>query len=182
MIDVALRRPPQHRADATPIYVHPEDSAWDTERIDREIERLQAEGRDATEHPWSLYHGAAGRFDLDAEYTLFGEVVRPRDYLDGDKAPTLWHLRRLGVHDWYEIQPIFERAVKAGERPYAAYLRACTVGIEKVEGGPRLSLHGGKLGAADLDKLYEIGQRLPFEIGAAVYYASLPLTDSEGKH
>lgn len=182
-----LKRPPEHRADAPITYVHPADTAWDRERIKREQEEMRQRGEDPTTHPYARYQGGFTRYDLDAQCTLGDTTVTVRDYLDATKAPTLWHLRRLGFQEWYVVQPLWERDVRKGERPIAAYLQACTLGIKSVENGPQLEGPPDRLTLGDLEKLYDLSRSCPeladliHEIGEAVYQASMPLSDDEKK-
>lgn len=173
-----LKRPPQHRSDAVPIFVHPSDEAWDNDRITAELQEL---GDEAKMHPVARYLGGWTRYDLDAQATVAGRTVTAREYIDESKQPTLWKLRRLSFAEWYEIQPLVEKALRAGERPFSGYLKACICGLANVDNGPTLEIPGGRLNAADVAKLYEIDQELPYAIGEAVYQASIPLTESEGK-
>lgn len=180
---MALKRPPTHRIDAPIQFVHPSDTAWDEPRVLAEQQRMREAELDPTRHPVARYRGGWTRYDLGAEATLFGDVVSIRDYLDDSKQPTIWTLRRLTVSEWYEVHPIWQRETRAGMPPYAAYLRCATIGIRKVENGPTLELTGGRLSASDLDKLHRLGQGgefdLIFDLGEAVYQASMPLREEE---
>lgn len=179
------RRPPQHRVDAPILYVHPSDEAWQRERIEAEQTAMKARGEDPKQHPVARYQGGWTRYDLDAMSTVAGEARTPRDYLDESKQPTMWKLRRLDVAQWYEVHPLWDKAARASEKAFVAFLRAALVGIEKVENGPTLELTAGRLTATDLQLLHDIGQGaeidLVYDIGQAVYTASMPLSESEGK-
>lgn len=178
-----IKRPPQHRVDAPIVYVHPSDEAWDHARVAKEQAAMAAADppQDPLQHPFARYHGGWTRYDLDAQATVLGAVVTVRDYLDESKQPTMWTLRRLGWEDWYAIQPAVEKAVRAGERPMLPYLKACIAGVAKVENGPTLTRPGGRLSSDDVSKIYDVSQELPYDLGGAVYQASLPLTEPEGK-
>src|SRR5689334_11416959 len=130
---MAFKRPPQHRVDAPIMFVHPTDTAWDYPRIKAEQEKMRESGADPLMHPVARYHGGWTRYDLDAQATLFGEVVRPRDYLDESKQPVMWKLRRLTQPQWYEIHPRWEKAGRNGERAFEAFKLAAIVGVERVE-------------------------------------------------
>lgn len=173
--------PPAHRADAPIMFVHGDDPAWDRDRVHKEQEAL---GELAKSHPVARYMGGWTRYDLDARGTLAdGTITAPRDYIDDSKQPTLWKLRRLSWDQWYEIHPMVEKAWRNNERPYAAYLKACHYGVERVENGPTLELTAGRLSATDISTLHEWGQSnsidLIFSLGEAVYQASMPL-DKDG--
>ena len=92
---MALKRPPQHRADAPIVYVHPRDKAWDHDRITREQAEMKQAGKDATKHPAAQYMGGHTRYDLDAELTYGNEVARPRAWLEETKLPTKWYFNRF---------------------------------------------------------------------------------------
>lgn len=179
---MAMKRPPQHRADAKIVYVHPADESWDEERILREQEEMREREEKPGDHPVARYLGGWTRYDLDAVATLNGETVSARQYLDPSKPATEWHLRRLRVDERYEIDSLLEQDIRAGSmKPRKAYLRACVLGLKKVENGPELEGAGRRLTANDLEKLQDLHPDLPLDIGEAVYTASLPLRDDEKK-
>ena len=130
---MALKRPPEHRADAPIVFVHPLDDAWDNDRVREEQEAMEAAGEDPTSHPVAMYHGGFTRFDITANVQFLDKSAAPQDYLDESKRPEKWHLKRLGFQEWYQVQPAWERAVAAGERPWEAYTKACRIGIKRVD-------------------------------------------------
>lgn len=181
-----LKRPPPNRVDAPIVFVHPDDPAWDKERIDAEMEAL---GPRQHEHPIVRYIGGWTRYDLDAQTTYEGKVVTAREYLDETKQPTMWTLRRLTHEEWYEVRPMVDRSYQLGElRQVQAFVRACGYGLKKVDNGPDLELPGGRPSRKDMALLHEMGQvqnppvDLIYAIGEAVFQASMPLTETEGKH
>lgn len=180
---MAIKRPPQHRIDAPIIYIHDSDTAWDNDRVTAEQKQLREKDLDPRMHPVARYQGGFTRYDLGAETSLLGQSVTVADYLDESKQPTKWTLRRLTVGEWYEIHPGWRRAHQSGERPYAAFIRSAIVGITKVENGPQLELTHGRLTDNDLAKLHELGQSIDvdliYDLGQAVYQASMPLTEVE---
>jgi hypothetical protein len=113
-----LKRPPQHSIDATAEWIHPSDSAWDHERIDRErdelAEQARANGGDETEalnkHPLAAWYRAENRFSLTAPLTI-PERLRTgdnavgtctiEDYLTG--KPTIWKIKPLGARAWRRL-------------------------------------------------------------------------------
>jgi hypothetical protein len=177
-------QPPQYRADAPIVFVHESDGAWDRARIIAEREKMLERGIDPKYHPVSRYLGGWTRYNLDAPATLFDEATTARAYLIESERPTLWKLRRLGREDWYEVQPMWEASRARGEpRPMKCYQRCCELGLVGVENGPALELPGGRPNRSDLDRLFAIGHDMPFDIGCAVYQASMPLdvAGAEGK-
>jgi hypothetical protein len=176
-------RPPQHRIDAPIRFIHPSDTAWDRERWDREKDEMRKAGLDPSDHPVDRYLGGFTRYDPDAEATVNGAVVTVNEYIDDAKQPTVWHLKRLTILQWYDVQPMWERDVRAGQSPKKAYVHAATIGVAKVDNGPTLDLTGGKLTTSDLEKLREIGSGIGDDlivaIGEAVYQASMPLREDE---
>ena len=76
---MAIRRPPQHAADAPILYVCSEDDAWDLERIERERKALKNEG--GGRHCLDVYYSGETRYDIDAPHTVGGSTVTPRSYL-----------------------------------------------------------------------------------------------------
>lgn len=176
-----LKRPPQHRIDAPILYVHQSDEAWDHDRIVAEQGEMASRGEDPHQHPVARYLGGFTRYDLDAAATFAGKVTTPREYLDESKQPTYWKLRRLTWDQWYEVLPLWEKAVRDNERPIKAYLRACVMGVERAENGPALEPVAGRLTADDISRLFAIDAELPLVLGEAVYTASMPMTETEGK-
>lgn len=182
-----LKRPPQHRVDAPIVFVHPVDPAWDRERVAAEQAEMRTAGEDPKNHPYARYHGGWTRYDLDAPATVLGRVTTAREYLDEAQQPTMWYLRRLSGAQWNEIHPLWQKATRASEPATSAFLRACMIGIVKVENGPSLDMPGGRLSAEDFEQLHRLGHaqdppiELPMDLGEAVYQASMPLTESEGK-
>lgn len=186
---MALKRPPQHRVDAKIVYVHPRDEAWNDEKVAEEVLEHFPDGSEYLEHPFYKYTSGAGRYDLDAEYTVGAEIRRPRDYFRDGVKPTKWYLRRLDWQDWYEIQSELSAHGRANKEPYPVYMRALQVGLERVEDGPKLEGPPDRLTRSDLDKLYAMrfhdGDQIvdpAIDIGRAVIVASVPLRDDEGKH
>lgn len=174
-----MLRPPQHRVDAPIVFVHPSDPAWDKERVDKEMTEL---GDRAQYHPVVRYLGGWTRYNIDAPGTLAdGSVTTAREYLDESKQPTVFKLRRLTFDEWYEVEPLVEKARRSLESPFAGYIKACRFGLESIENGPALEMPGRRCSHADMTKLYATRQDLPYDIGEAVYQASMPLTESEGK-
>lgn len=166
-------RPPQYRSDAPIIYVHERDDAWDEARVQAEQAEMRKNDQDPKQHPVARYLGGFTRYDLDPV----------REYLDESKRPTFWHLRRLELHEWYEVQPEWEHKARAEKRPMQVYLRCCALGLVKVENGPTLELPGGRPSIDDLKRLFAWGHDMPHDIGKAVYQASMPLDvdGAEGK-
>lgn len=169
-------RPPQHRVDAPIVYIHPNDDAWDLDRVRAEQETMDK----PAEHPVAKYMGGFTRYDLNAKGMVGENEVCPADYIDEAKEPVKWHLKRLNAQQWYEVQPIWERAVRRDETPWDAYLRCGKYGVSKVDG---LKLDGppGNLTADDVKLLYKIDPELLKDVGEAVYSASLPLREDEKK-
>ena len=180
------QRPPQHRVDASIIWVHPRDEAWDTERIRREKDELEAQKKDESDHPIARYLSGETRFDLDARMTFGDKVVTAREYLRPEEAPTLWYLNRLSAKDAYEAEAQFNTEVfgQGNPIPIRTYLWCCLRGVKKVENGPDLEGAGGKgklLRDSDLEKLRSLDEQLPVLLGQAVMEASKPLREDEKK-
>lgn len=174
-----LKRPPQHRSDATPIFVHKDDPAWDHERIEAEKAKMDKPEM----HPVTRYLGGWGRYDLDARGTVDGQDVSAREYLDESKHPTMFRFRRMTGLEWYEAHAMWKKGATD-----EAFLRAVYLTLEKIENGPELSARpGGRLTAADIDMLTALGHEqepaieLVYLLGEVGYTASMPLTESEKK-
>ncbi len=184
---MALRRPPQYRADARPLFIARTDSAWDDERITREREAAKKAG--GPRHPVDAYYSGETRYDLDAVSTVDGQAVTVRDYLRAGATPTVFTLRR-------DAQLALQRAQAisvVGDAPAwtAAMWSLARHGlVEAADGftsgapGARWPLEGGgprPLTDADLQLLHDLGDGLLAAIGTAVFHANAPLSEAEGK-
>lgn len=168
---------PQHAPDAAIIYVPEDDDAWDTARLESERARMAAAGESPDLHPVTRYQSGQTRFDIDAPGQVLGQVVTPRQYLDESRRPWRFRLRRLGPQEYDDVQALIEK----GDARHAFSL-ACRVGLDSVENAP-VTLQGGAgrpLSQSDVQWLHDQGLRRG--IGAAVWLASVPLTDAEKKH
>lgn len=176
-------RPPQYGGDAPIVYVHEGDTAWDLDRIRAERAEMLKRELDPKYHPVSRYLGGWTRYHLDAQATVLDKAVTVREYLREELKPTMWHLRRLGLREWYEVEPMWQSARARQVPPMACYLRCCEIGLVRVENGPTLELPNGRPSESDMAKIYTIGQSMPNDIGCAVYQASMPLDvgGAEGK-
>lgn len=170
---MALKRPPQHRSDADPVFVHSDDDAWDHERIKVECAKMREEGLSPSRHPVNVYHSGESRYDLGAAYDVLGTLHSAAEYL----GPTAvrFTLRRLSTPELYRVTDM-------GPTTALGRLYACRIGLASVEGpGPKVKREEWGLTEESLDALREWGVWLPMAVGAAVYVASQPLTDSEKK-
>lgn len=188
---------PRHRADKAPEFCPYTDSAWDLEKVAKEIDGLDDEQR--KDHAFFRYHLGLTRFDLDAKDD---EGRAASDYLVQDAKPEIWKLRRLKMEEWYTVV----RLMSPGSN-HAASLRACRYGVVGHENytGPALEglARDGRLSDADMQILFEADpgeivedgivrvcgvpiaaggiESLPVRIGEAVIAASSPPTTSEKK-
>lgn len=106
---------PNHRATHTPIYIFPDDDAWDRKRIDRELglisgvedpepgEQVPWATRD--DHPVVRFRDGSGKFDVD---TI-------REYLLAGRKPTYVVMRWVSRSAWLEIKSLLEREVNVVE-------------------------------------------------------------------
>lgn len=181
---------PQHKADATAVFVHPNDPGWDRERIEREMAEMEKAdpAEDPKLHPYVQHSTGYTRYDLDAQCTILGKVVTARDYLRADAIQ--WHLRRLTWIEWDEVQGEWSRANNQRETPHRAYASALRYALVRVEGPGAPTIEGvGRYvthdGMEALHALAYSGEarfaNLRFMLGQAAYTASIPLTPQEKK-
>jgi hypothetical protein len=105
-------RPPQHRADATPVFIFSMDEAWDYDRINAEQADLRKAAQSGDDdaikalrmHPYGRYIRGETRGDLTTP-DANGVVVT--DYLDGTE--TRIELRRLSILDVARFRDQSER-------------------------------------------------------------------------
>lgn len=194
---MAIKRPPEHRADATPLLIHESDDAWDHDRIERERKAIANEHKKAERpgkpptHPWDAYIKGHTRFDLDARATLGGTTVSMREYLREGATPTVFHLRRVSGRRWTQAVTRVQSSILTASANADEMWGLARVGLVKVtdgfDDGPgaRWPLEGGESGTPlteeDLQKLFDAGQGLLIDIGNAVLSASGPITEAEGK-
>ena len=191
-----LLRPPTHRLAALGIVISCEDPAWDTERIDREINAAQeaahAKDPDADltairdRHPALRYQQGLTRFQPDAsDWDLDDKPTTAAAYLKPDKQPTRFIVRRLG---WQEVEAA---SLTPGLRAMCGeFIRRALVEIQDPTGNFNWKLADGQatMPGDILQALWsstrDISGRVdPFtEIGLAARNFSAPLMAHEGKH
>lgn len=119
---------PTHDVCAAARFIPEDDTAWDTKRIEAECEAMRkgwdGKGTDpafdrSTGHVFYRYHQGATRYDLDADGIS--------DYVDFDKKPEIWKMRRLSLEDRAEIRMLVKRDVDRAMR--MAICLGCT-GLE----------------------------------------------------
>ena len=180
---MALRpRPPQHRATAKAVLISRQDSAWDMDRLDEEVEKLEPDDRGG--HPYVQYMQGETRFDLGAMVSWKNGRSSPRDYLEGE-PDAQFVLRRLSVEQVAEIRDAAERERGRDESAWNAIMvRAARMGLGDIEGeGWSFALDGRGLASAEtMQGIYDAGGiSLVTEIGWAVYLYSQPLSEQEKK-
>lgn len=170
---MALKRPPQNRVDAEPVYVDEKDDAWDNARIKEECRKMRQDGLDPSRHPVNVYHSGASRYDLGAAYAIPGGVASASNYLGPDA--TRFNLKRLSLAEVYRLTDL-------GASTAMGRLYACRIGVLGLEGeGPKLKRDDYGLTEESLEALFALRADLPAKLGLAVYLASQPLTDDEKK-
>lgn len=175
-------RPPQHSINAVPVYILPDDSAWDIARIDRELDGLSDE--DAEGHPYSVYQRGENRFDLNARVTWAKGEGSAKDYLSGD--PIRFTLHRMSVAEMAEVQDTLSREIKregANGSYTGVWLKSATYGIASIDGDPRLRFPAGHVPERVLQVIVDDygGLASLTAIGLAAYKLTKPLTDAEKK-
>ena len=155
---MAIKRPPQHRVDAKPVFVSEGDDAWDQAKIKAEIEALEAKKKGLGQtHPVARYLAGETRFD----------IIDALPYLDTSKAYQ-FILRPLTPEERAEVEDMRDRK---GE--HSAFLRAARYCLTKIEGPPDAP--------ESLDEVARLWPWMPEEIGFAARMASIPPTDAEKK-
>jgi hypothetical protein len=174
---MARKRPPQHRADVPGIFIPRNDSSFDKDRADKEIQRMKDEGLDVNQHPIERYYSGETRYDLQAVETLFGEPVTANSYFTKDQ-PERFTLRRLDWDQWHRVMGLIDAGAFS-----QAQLLATRYGVSGVENSP-LKLTGAQAGMLtheDMQRLFDADPGLPSNLGFAVWKYSRPLTESEKK-
>lgn len=182
---MALKRPPQHRIDATGAFIYRFDPAWDLDRVEREKAVMLELDLDTDEHPFEVYHGGKTRFDLEAPLPLpcKGEdgqksekTVRILDYFKAGEKPTTFVLRRLSRQQFDE----FSLAVHAG-RYTEGFTFAVQMGVRSINNlddedfGPVQRT----LTKKQLDRLHDVDHELIPAVGKAVMQFSRRLSEGE---
>lgn len=174
-----LKRPPEHRATATPLFILADDDAWDWDRI-------QAERKETPEgqHPVDRYIAGSTRYDIDAAETVGGRVVCARDYLREGSKPTVFTLRRVSGADRDTALAVWNDP-EAHERSLWRLARQGVVNVQDGFEGDPWKLQGGEGGLplteTDMQTLYDTHRLLPKSLGLAVMRCSASLSEAEGK-
>lgn len=192
---------PRHSLDGPHVFIASDDSAWDSERIERECAEIrEAAGWIAPNDPleamrtdpsrrgpdahvfWRYWDGLT-RFDLSAEGI--------GDYLDMNKHPEAWVLRPLGLRDVHVARGLDEQGNHKASAA-ASFLRGC-VGLQAPRGEHEVALDALLRARADgkgpsrpsEEKVWEAVERIAYEIpevvGSAVNRLSRDLTEEEKK-
>jgi hypothetical protein len=173
-----IRRPPEHAADAVPLYIASIDDALDNDRIKRERKAL-AKGE---EHCVDRYYEGTTRYDLDAPHTVGGSVVTMRGYIRDGGTPTVFKLRRVSSMIRDQVSAVAEDRAAFVAGLYKLARHGVTEIADGFE-GPAWPLEGGSGGLplteADMQTLYDADQSLPQHVGLAVLNASRSLSDDE---
>jgi hypothetical protein len=178
---MAIRRPPQHAADAAPLFIASTDDAWDSDLIKRE--RADLKNHNGARHPIDVYYSGESRYDLDAAVPIGGQAITPRFYLRDGATPTIFRLRRDASMALRRSQAI---AVYTDPRAWAAALwDLARHGVRDIsEAAASWDLEGGgprPLSDADMQTLHDLGDGILQALGIAVLHANAPLSDTEGK-
>ena len=176
-------RPPQHSIDANPIFVLIEDPAWDTDRVDQELEGLDNEAR--AEHPYLAYHSGSTRYDLNARVTWAGGEGSASDYL-GDGA-CRFTLQRLAPDQFAEIVDSRSREYRReGENAsfVGVWVKAARYGIRAIDGDAAIRFpSGARMSDGVMRQICDRhgGVNAITQIGLASWMLSQPLSEAEGK-
>lgn len=182
-----IKQPPEHAADATPLYIAEFDDALDEDRIAKERKALKK----GEAHCVDRYYRGETRYDLDAPHTVGGITTCMRDYVRHDAKPTVFKLRRVSGVLYEQTMAVIaadgdpEKKTDPGDRVAALWKLAQHGVFEVTDGftGDAWKLDGGQGGHAltgdDMQKLFEAEGNLPRSLGWAVFRASAPLSEVE---
>lgn len=174
--------PTIHNPTTPIIFIARDDTAWDRDRINYELEVIEGEREpdqdrpvawDAVEdHPMVRYQLGETRYDL----------TTVEQYLDQAEGPVRFHFRRLTRNQRNNLL-----ALQQGGQLYAAYEAAFRLGVETIDGVPNLELQARfkkskTLGEKDMGRIEQLlGRDIFHEVGEAVLRASQDLTRAEKK-
>ncbi len=175
-----IKQPPEHAADAEPLFIAEFDEALDQERIAKERKAL----KNGDTHCVTSYYDGDTRYDLDAPHTVGGSTVTMRGYIVDGSTPTVFKLRRVtGLQRQQAIAVATDSQAFVG-----ACYQLCkngVVGVTDGFGGDAWDLEGGEGGLPltdrDVQKLFDANASLPQSLGMAVLNASKSLSDAEKK-
>jgi hypothetical protein len=144
------------------------DSAWDTERLNPELEALDAAGR--ADHPYLRYYRGDTRADL-------GQV---QHLLLADEIPVRFTFRRLSLERWNLVENTSARSDADGRMAAIKYSLDGIDGAEvKIDRG---GTDDGPLSRADLERVRALCGHDGFvELGKMAIAVSRGLLDSEKK-
>jgi hypothetical protein len=189
---VLLLVPPTHRIDAVGVLISSGDDAWDSARIDREVEQAIENATakvDADQevnadqlrdrHPVMRYFHGLTRYQADApDWDLQGKQVTAADYLRPDGRPYRFVLRRL---TWQEYEQCM--AAPSVRVAWGAFIRQGLTEIQDPTGAAswKAAGPGDRLPDERLQAIFDSGRGLFAELGIAVQKLSGPLMAHEGK-
>ena len=164
--------PPAHRVDHTPVYILSFDSAWDHERIAKELAPLKGNIPKMFEHAWVRYRRGLARADL----------ATVQHYLQQDPpSPAVkFTLRRLTLPQWEAVQ------ARQESNEHAARNLALQYSLVSIDGAECLLERGGaesgKLSSDDLDRVRAlVSDEGLEELGDQAIAVSRELLDVEKK-
>jgi len=176
--------PLTHRINHIPVYVPAEDDAWDIERIEREKGWIDGtvevpEGQvvpwqELDDHPIVRYHSGMSRFDM----------TTVSEYLDTEKKPLRFVLKRMSLREWEEAQATAERSSGGVYGVSETRRLSLRYGLTGVENLPEWAEKPGSLGYSEsqLESLRDlIGDHQYIMLGFACLTASRPLDPLEEK-
>lgn len=175
-----MLRPPQHRADAPIVFVHPKDPAWKNDEIEKDLKAWKESGQAVSAHPVVRYRAGHTRYDISLVQQYLGE------------QPTKFYFKRIGVVEWQDIEALKESQEFHGSKPRKAFLTAMVQSLTKIENGPELigDKNGRGVSLEDVERIgalnfYDEDENevvdVLYDVARAAYVASMPLSVAEKK-
>ena len=96
---------PQYRVDDPIEYISRQDSSFDMDRFDNEVEELRKNGEDSNNHPVIRYFLGRTRYSLKAD-----EI---KEYFDEAKDPIVFTIKRLNRRQYSEIKNMIDNDKEA---------------------------------------------------------------------
>ncbi len=165
---------PQYRVDDPIQYISRQDSAFDMDRFDSEIEKMRVDGEDSQNHAVMRYYTGKTRYSLKADGI--------KEFFDEAKGPVIFEIKRLTRKQYSEIKNMIEQDKEPSSQELAFQF-----GVKDIEGEESLKLEGPNTKAkfltnADLDRIENaFGRDIFYEVGQAVIIASSDLSAEEKK-
>lgn len=168
--------PPIHKVSHTPVYICEADTAWDNDRVERDIAAITAARAGGDPCEWPSVDDHPVRRYLLGESRYDAETIQA--WLKPGETPARFVLKRLSMLHINEMR----RLIGEGNLP-GAWTHGLAHGLAEVQGVSGAETLKSPLATDEIERLRSlVGDDLLLAIGRAVWQVSkIDLTDAEKK-